>query len=394
MRCCQCQKELPDGALFCKYCGARQTPQEAGEARKEAPQAQTIQPVHQPAASPVVEREMPRAAAVGEMEEPPVPLAERTEECLPEDIALETAPQAGEAVSTLAEPEGEPEVPPDLTAAGETEAQPELPPEETASAEAGESPVLAAAPAPPDPEIRFRDVPEEEMEQPARPEPEDLVFDLEQILQKIASADAVEPKSGETTLSVEKEVPLWFDPDEVSQPAALGENAEPDPETVPLKSNHDVTPEQGEAAAAPTELEVETGGEPAEPPVRELPAAEQTVPSDAEPPPAARIEETPASKQETELPAAEQKEDAAVLEKQTWLHAEQKDPLPVEEYCPEQREKSTAPTGSKPQGVSGEPAAEASKKREKKPALPILWRLAVISVELGVIAYLSVRLFF
>lgn len=122
MRCCQCQKELPDGVPFCKYCGARQTPQEAGEARKEAPQAETIQPVHQPAASPVVEREMPRAATAGETEEPPVPLAERTEECLPEDIALETAPQAGEAVSTLAEPEREPEVPPDLTVAGETEA--------------------------------------------------------------------------------------------------------------------------------------------------------------------------------------------------------------------------------------------------------------------------------
>ena len=51
MRCCQCQKELPDGVPFCKYCGARQTPQEAGEARKEAPQAETIQPVHQPAVS-------------------------------------------------------------------------------------------------------------------------------------------------------------------------------------------------------------------------------------------------------------------------------------------------------------------------------------------------------
>jgi len=390
MRCCQCQKELPDGVPFCKYCGARQ---EAGEARKEAPQAETIQPVHQPAASPVVEREMPRAATAGETEEPPVPLAERTEECLPEDIALETAPQAGEAVSTLAEPEREPEVPPDLTVAGETEAQPELPPEETAPAEARESPVPAAAPAPPAPEIRFRDVPEE-MEQPARPEPEDLVFDLEQILQKIASADAVEPKSGETTLSVEKEVPLWFDPDEVSQPAAVGENAEPDPETVPLESYQDVTPEQGEAAAAPAELEVEAGGEPAEPPAREIPAAEQTVASDVELPPAARIEETPASKPETELPAAEQKEDATALAKQPWLHAEQRDPLPVEEYCPEQREKSTAPTGLKPQGVSGEPAAEASKKREKKPALPILWRLAVIGVELGVIAYLSVRLFF
>ena len=336
---------------------------------------------------------MPRAATAGETEEPPVPLAERTEECLPEDIALETAPQAGEAVSTLAEPEREPEVPPDLTVAGETEAQPELPPEETAPAEARESPVPAAAPAPPAPEIRFRDVPEE-MEQPARPEPEDLVFDLEQILQKIASADAVEPKSGETTLSVEKEVPLWFDPDEVSQPAAVGENAEPDPETVPLESYQDVTPEQGEAAAAPAELEVEAGGEPAEPPAREIPAAEQTVASDVELPPAARIEETPASKPETELPAAEQKEDATALAKQPWLHAEQRDPLPVEEYCPEQREKSTAPTGLKPQGVSGEPAAEASKKREKKPALPILWRLAVIGVELGVIAYLSVRLFF
>lgn len=296
-------------------------------------------------------------------------------------------------MSILAEPEREPEVPPDLTVAGETEAQPELPPEETAPAEARESPVPAAAPAPPAPEIRFRDVPEE-MEQPARPEPEDLVFDLEQILQKIASADAVEPKSGETTLSVEKEVPLWFDPDEVSQPAAVGENAEPDPETVPLESYQDVTPEQGEAAAAPAELEVEAGGEPAEPPAREIPAAEQTVASDVELPPAARIEETPASKPETELPAAEQKEDATALAKQPWLHAEQRDPLPVEEYCPEQREKSTAPTGLKPQGVSGEPAAEASKKREKKPALPILWRLAVIGVELGVIAYLSVRLFF
>lgn len=393
MRCCQCQKELPDGALFCKYCGARQTPQEAGEARKEAPQAQTIQPVHQPAASPVVEREMPRAAAVGETEEPPVPLVERTEECLPEDIALETAPQAGEAVSTLAEPEREPEVPPDLAATGEAEAQPELPPEETGPAEAGEIPGPAAAPAPPAPELRFRDI-SEEMEQPAQPEPEDLVFDLEQILQKIASTDGAEPRSGETAPSVEKEEPLWFDPDQASQPAAVVENAELAPETVPLESNQDVTPEQGKAAAASAELEVEAGGESAEPLVWEIPAAEQTVPSDAEPPPAAKIEETPASKPEAELSAAEQKEDAAALAKQPWLHAEQRDPLSVEKCCPEQREKSTAPTGSKPQGVSGEPAAEASKKREKKPVLPILWRLAVIGVELGVIAYLSVRLFF
>ena len=295
-------------------------------------------------------------------------------------------------MSTLAEPEREPEVPPDLAAVGEVAAQPEFPPEETVPAEAGEMLGPAAAPAPPAPELRFRVV-LKEMEQ-TRPEPEGLVFDLDQILQKIASADAAEPKSGETAPSVEKEDPLWFDPDEVRQPAAVVENAEPAPETVPLESNQDVTPEQGEAAVAPAELEVEAGGEPAEPPAREIPAAEQTVASDVELSPAARIEESPASKPETELPAAEQKEDAAALAKQSWLHAEQRDPLPVEEYCPEQREKSTAPTGSKPQGVSGEPAAEASKKREKKPALPILWRLAVIGVELGVIAYLSVRLFF
>ena len=365
MRCCQCQKELPDGVPFCKYCGARQTPQEAGEARKEAPQAETIQPVHQPAASPVVEREMPRAATAGETEGPPVPLAGKTEECLPEDTALETAPQAGKAVSTLAEPEREPEVPPDLAAVGEVAAQPEFPPEETVPAEAGEMLGPAAAPAPPAPELRFRVV-LKEMEQ-TRPEPEGLVFDLDQILQKIASADAAEPKSGETAPSVEKEDPLWFDPDEVRQPAAVVENAEPAPETVPLESNQDVTPEQGEAAVAPAELEVEAGGEPAEPPAREIPAAEQTVASDVELSPAARIEESPASKPETELPAAEQKEDAAALAKQSWLHAEQRDPLPVEEYCPEQREKSTAPTGSKPQGVSGEPAAEASKRSQRCP---------------------------
>ena len=249
MRCCQCQKELPDGVPFCKYCGARQTPQEAGEARKGAPQAETIQPVHQPAASPVVEWEMPRAATAGETEEPPVPLA-------------------GKAVSTRAEPEREPEVPPDLAAVGEATAQPEFPLEETVPAEAGEMPGPAAAPVPPTPELRFRVIPEE-MEQPAQPEPEDLVFDLDQILQKIASADAAEPKSGETAPSVEKEDPLWFDPDEVRQPAAVVENAEPAPETMPLESNQDVTPEQGEAAAAPAELGVEAGGEPAEPPARE-----------------------------------------------------------------------------------------------------------------------------
>ena len=59
----------------------------------------------------------------------------------------------------------------------------------------------------------------------------------------------------------------------------------------PLESNQDVTPEQGEAAVAPAELEVEAGGEPAEPPAREIPAAEQTVASDVELSPAARIEE-------------------------------------------------------------------------------------------------------
>ena len=123
---------------------------------------------------------MPRAATAGETEEPPVPLAERTEECLPEDIALETAPQAGEAVSTLAEPEREPEVPPDLTVAGGDRGTAGASARGNRSGRGEESPVPAAAPAPPAPEIRFRDVPEE-MEQPARPEPEDLVFDLEQI---------------------------------------------------------------------------------------------------------------------------------------------------------------------------------------------------------------------
>ena len=320
MRCCQCQKELPDGVLFCKYCGARQTPQEAGEAANTPP-------------------------------EPEI------------------------------KPEREPKPPPELAAAGEAAAQPELPPEETAPAEAGEMPVPAAAPAPPAPELRFRDVPEE-MERPARTEPEDLVFDLDQILREIAPADAAEPKSRETAPSAEEKEPLWFDPDEVSQPAAVVENTEPAPEAAPLESS--VAPEQGEAAAVPAELEAAAGGEPAEPPAREIPAAEQTVPSDGE---------LPASKPEAELPAAEQKEDAAALEKQTGLHAEQRASLPVEEYRPEQNEEPAAPTGLKPQVSVDGSAVEVSQKPGKKPVLSILWRLAVIAAEVGAIAYLSIRLF-
>ena len=316
MRCCQCQKALPDGALFCKYCGARQTPQETEVARKEVPQAETIpSSVHQPTASPAVEREMPRAAAAGETEEPPALFTEETGECPPE--------------------------------------------------------------------LCFRDVPEE-MEQPAQPEPEGLIFDLDQILQEI-TPNAAEPKSGETASSTENAAPLWFDPDEVSKPADVAENAGPEPEAVPLESNQDVTPELREAEAAPAEPEVKADGAPAEPPIREIPAAEQVALSDEEP---------PASNPETELHATEQKEDVAPLAKQTCIHAEQRASLPVEEYRPEQHEKSTAPAGTKPQGVSDEPVAEVSKKREKKSVLPILWRLAVIAVELGVIAYLSIHLFF
>ena len=42
------------------------------------------------------------------------------------------------------------------------------------------------------------------MEQPARTEPEDLVFDLDQILREIAPVDAEEPKSRETVPSAEE----------------------------------------------------------------------------------------------------------------------------------------------------------------------------------------------
>ena len=388
MRCCQCQKELPDGALFCKYCGARQTPQEAEEARKEAPQAETIPSAYQPAASPAVEREMPRAVAAGETEELPALFIEETGECPPEDATLEAAPQAEEATGRPSaeleiKPEREPEPPLALVADGGV--QPKLPMEEPAPAKAEEMPGPAVASAPPAPELRFQDSPEEMGQPPAQPEPENLVFDLDQVLQEIAPADTTEPKSRETEPSAEKKEFLWFDPDEVGRPTAEVENTEPDPETALLEANQNVTPEHGEEAAVPAEPEAAATGEPTEPPVREIPAAEQVVLSDEEP---------PASNPETELHATEQKEDVATLAKQTCIHAEQRASLPVEEYRPEQHEKSTAPAGTKPQGVSGEPVKEVSKKWEKKPVLPILWRLAVIAVELGVITYLSVHLFF
>ena len=251
--------------------------------------------------------------------------------------------QAGERTETTSE----------LAAAGEAAAQPELPPEETAPAEAGEMPVPAAAPAPPAPELRFRDVPEE-MERPARTEPEDLVFDLDQILREIAPADAAEPKSGETAPSAEEKEPLWFDPDEVSQPAAVVENAEPAPEAAPLESS--VAPEQGEAAAVPAELRPQLEEN------RQNLRLGRFLPRSRRRP---LMGELPASKPETELPAAEQKENAAALEKQTGLHAEQRASLPVEEYRPEQNEEPAAPTGLKPQVSVDGSAVEVSQNRGK-----------------------------
>ena len=94
MRCCQCQRNCRPARSSANTAAPDRCPRRREKREKEAPQAETIQPVRQPAASPVVERETPRAAAAGETEEPPVLLAEKTEECLPEDIAPEPAPQA------------------------------------------------------------------------------------------------------------------------------------------------------------------------------------------------------------------------------------------------------------------------------------------------------------
>lgn len=37
MQCCQCHKELPDGVIFCKYCGAKQNFQQAEVGEKKTP---------------------------------------------------------------------------------------------------------------------------------------------------------------------------------------------------------------------------------------------------------------------------------------------------------------------------------------------------------------------
>ena len=38
MQCCKCKKELQDGVLFCKYCGARQPTQQKDVERDETTQ--------------------------------------------------------------------------------------------------------------------------------------------------------------------------------------------------------------------------------------------------------------------------------------------------------------------------------------------------------------------
>lgn len=348
MQCCQCQKELPDGALFCKYCGARQMPRQAeGE---ETPHTQTPRPIQRPPEPTAVQTVKPRAVETGVTEGSPAPH-------MPETLGrplVDAVPQPEESVLT--------------------------------------GPV---------PERIFQDIPEDVLTaEGVQPEPgEALVFDLDQILRGIAPDAAVRPGPEERAPAAGVEELLRFDPDAPGRPSAATASAEPARGPVPLETNQPTAPAETATAvdgdAAP---DAAADGDRTELPAQEFAAADRPAPASSSGglPPAARTGEGPTAQPDAVLPAPEQKETAETAAEPR-PHAEQEAFPPAERLPSGTHEKSPVSVKGKLHGSSDESAEGSfvsSEKRAKKSVVPVLWRLGVIAAELGVIAVLSSHLFF
>lgn len=334
MQCCKCQKELPDGALFCKYCGARQTPQQKGGEQNECKQAAAAQSPQQPAKTPDAEK--PETAQTAEADKVPGSPAQETAEPSPSDPASKPEVQIRAEDSLPAEPEEEPLQPLNHIAAGVPSEHQKLSPEEKTAAAVSDAPtlVLEAQREPLTPEINFQDVTAKPLtagESTLEHAKEELFFDLDQILPTItpASTDPSDLADKKETPSTKEEEPLLFNLDQIVLPAsAVTESPKHEPEAV-----------------------------------------------------------SPTSKPAEKEPFATQ---------QPMSHDEQEKPsLTMNQHV--QRPEPAVPVDLKPQAslaVSAAGPTALFEKQTRKSVKPVLWRVAVIAVELGVIAFLSVRLFF
>ena len=336
MQCCRCQKELPDGALFCKYCGVRQASQQAGSDWAETPHSEPPQPTRQLEESMFNEKVDPQDVEAEEVEESPILRTWETLECPLEDTVPQSAVQTKENTLTR-----------------------------------------------PDPEPVFQSIPEEELtaEEAAQAEHrEDLVFNLDQILREIAPDAAVKPEYEDSILSAGDEETHRFDSNVMYQPPAAAVSAELDPESVTLESNHsdvfegtDVSPDKAMVSDATVgEKWIE----------QEIAATDgpELVSSSGGARLVTRLEEEMTSGLNMVLPVPECEETVETVEEQIQPHVVQKGPQSVEILRPEKYEKSAE-------------ISAATEKRAKKSAVSVLWRLAVITAEVGIIMFLSFHLF-
>lgn len=355
MQCCQCRKELPDGALFCKYCGAKQIPQQVGDKREEGKQAAT-QP-DQTVTPETAESKTPHTDETVKLKEAPVP------------------PTPERATASVIQP------PPQQMGGTENIEESSLladvkqPVKEGGSQSIFETEV---SPVPLTAQITPSDDTEETLgaELPVRSEPnEDLVFDLNQILPTLTPTIT---DFSELAAKEEATESLLFDLDQIA-PMDKGTVEE-------SKSDLDVEP--GEIAPEQTDQKC-------------LMNQPEPMSSGAEQPPAAAVLEafkpepdmaSPSLGAATVPEAAEKKPSAA---ERIMPHEEEKTPLFTMFQSAQRAE--PAPVVTKPQihpatPVASQPASTG--KQSKRSVKEVLWRLIVIAAELGIIIFLIVRLFF
>lgn len=372
MQCCKCKKELQDGVLFCKYCGARQPTQQKDVERDETTQVADAQHLQQP--NEILGYGKAMAAHTAE--------ARKREKGKPffENMGQETTPRMTEKAVLLAEPEEEPLYLQDQPAE-ELDAHRKIPLIEKEPKKVEDSPMSEVEVQPELllPEINIPSSSEKTTDevQPIQSESgKDLVFDLDQVLSDIASSHAENPVP-----ALEKEESNV----EIGQPILFNI------EQIDPTSEADITGKYDR------KMDNATGGKTEEQSIQEFPTTNwlgPTPPSSEPTLSATSIEEIEAK---SEKNSADWKLEPVPERMESASPAVEQNGSPFIEPQPIQRKKSAGPIKPDTKTAPDASAAElltSPEVREKKVIKPVVWRLAVIAVELGVIAYLSFLLFF